>query len=117
MMQFNELVKGKKAHVLEAPITGGLEALKKGQMTVFMAGEKDLAEQVISICFIIFLIYIHIIIMFLLFKIVLYPAILFFFLVASINEGVLSDNYIHRRVRNCHVCISILIYFLLSVLI
>ena len=55
MMQFNELVKGKKAHVLEAPITGGLEALKKGQMTVFMAGEKDLAEQVISICFIIFL--------------------------------------------------------------
>ena len=32
--------------MLEAPITGGLEALKKGQMTVFMAGEKDLAEQV-----------------------------------------------------------------------
>ena len=46
MMQFNELVKGKKASVMEAPITGGLEALKKGQMTVFMAGEKDLAEQV-----------------------------------------------------------------------
>jgi len=45
MMQFNELVKGKKAHVLEAPITGGLEALKKGQMTVFMAGEQNLAEQ------------------------------------------------------------------------
>ena len=60
MMQFNELVKGKKAHVQEAPITGGLEALKKGQMTVFMAGEKDLAEQVISIYFIIFLIYNHI---------------------------------------------------------
>ena len=60
MMQFNELVKGKKAHVLEAPITGGLEALKKGQMTVFMAGEKDLAEQVISIYFNIFLIYNHI---------------------------------------------------------
>ena len=34
--------------MLEAPITGGLEALKKGQMTVFMAGEKDLAEQVSS---------------------------------------------------------------------
>ena len=46
MMQFNELVKGKNASVMEAPITGGLEALKKGQMTVFMAGEKDLAEQV-----------------------------------------------------------------------
>jgi hypothetical protein len=35
--------------MLEAPITGGLEALKKGQMTVFLAGEKDLAEEV-SIC-------------------------------------------------------------------
>ena len=46
MMQFNGLVKDKKAHVLEAPITGGLEALKKGQMTVFMAGDKDLAEDV-----------------------------------------------------------------------
>ena len=46
MMQFNELVKDKNASVMEAPITGGLEALKKGQMTVFMAGEKDLAEQV-----------------------------------------------------------------------
>jgi 3-hydroxyisobutyrate dehydrogenase-like beta-hydroxyacid dehydrogenase len=32
--------------MLEAPITGGLEALKKGQMTVFMAGDKDLAEKV-----------------------------------------------------------------------
>jgi 3-hydroxyisobutyrate dehydrogenase-like beta-hydroxyacid dehydrogenase len=32
--------------MLEAPITGGLEALKKGQMSVFMAGEKDLAEEV-----------------------------------------------------------------------
>ena len=46
MMQFNELVKGKNASVMEAPITGGLEALKKGQMTVFMAGDKNLAEQV-----------------------------------------------------------------------
>ena len=45
MMQFNQLVKDKNAHVLEAPITGGLEALKKGQMTVFMAGDKGLAEQ------------------------------------------------------------------------
>ena len=39
-------VNAKGAFMLEAPITGGLEALKKGQMTVFMAGEKDLAEQV-----------------------------------------------------------------------
>ena len=46
MMQFNDLVKNKKAHVMEAPITGGLEALKKGQMTVFMAGDKILAEEV-----------------------------------------------------------------------
>lgn len=42
----NELVKEKGGRMLEAPVTGGLEALKKGQMTVFMAGEKDLAETV-----------------------------------------------------------------------
>ena len=48
MMKFNELVRNKNAHVMEAPITGGLEALKKGQMTVFMAGDKILAEQVRS---------------------------------------------------------------------
>ena len=39
-------VVAKGAQMLEAPITGGLEALKKGQMSVFMAGEKDLAEMV-----------------------------------------------------------------------
>jgi len=39
-------VNAKGARMLEAPITGGLEALKKGQMSVFMAGEKDLAEEV-----------------------------------------------------------------------
>jgi len=42
----NELVKEKGGRMLEAPVTGGLEALKKGQMTVFMAGEKDLADTV-----------------------------------------------------------------------
>ncbi len=31
---------------LHEPSISGLEALKKGQMTVFMAGEKDLAETV-----------------------------------------------------------------------
>ena len=46
MMQFNDLVVAKNAHVVEAPITGGLEALKKGQMTVFLAGDKEVAEQV-----------------------------------------------------------------------
>jgi NAD binding domain of 6-phosphogluconate dehydrogenase len=40
-------VNAKGARMLEAPITGGLEALKKGQMSVFMAGEKDLAEEVL----------------------------------------------------------------------
>merc|ERR1740128_98998 len=42
----NELVKLKGGRMLEAPVTGGLEALKKGQMTVFMAGENTLAEEV-----------------------------------------------------------------------
>ena len=32
--------------MLEAPVTGGLEALKKGQMTVFIAGDEGVAKQV-----------------------------------------------------------------------
>ena len=32
--------------MLEAPVTGGLEALKKGQMTVFMAGDRNVADEV-----------------------------------------------------------------------
>lgn len=36
-----EVVK-KGGRMLEAPVTGGLEALKKGQMTVFLAGDKEL---------------------------------------------------------------------------
>jgi len=39
-----EVVK-KGGRMLEAPVTGGLEALKKGQMTVFLAGDKDLATE------------------------------------------------------------------------
>ena len=31
----------KDCHVLEAPITGGLEALKKGQMAVWVAGDEE----------------------------------------------------------------------------
>ena len=46
-MKYNDITKAKGARLLEAPITGGLEALKKGQMTVFMAGENDLAEEVL----------------------------------------------------------------------
>ena len=36
----------KGAYALEAPITGGLEALKKGQMTVFIAGDAQISEHV-----------------------------------------------------------------------
>lgn len=32
------------AHVLEAPITGGLEALRKGRMVVHVGGDKDVAK-------------------------------------------------------------------------
>ena len=46
---FNKMVQDKGAWCLEAPITGGLEALSKGQMTVFMAGEQQLAEEVLTI--------------------------------------------------------------------
>merc|ERR1719376_726542 len=46
MMAFNELVMAKRAHAIEAPVTGGLEALKKGQMTVLLAGDKEQVEKV-----------------------------------------------------------------------
>ena len=46
-MAFNDLAQNKAAQCLEAPITGGLEALSKGQMTVFMAGQQHLAEEVV----------------------------------------------------------------------
>lgn len=45
-LAFNDLAQNKGAQCLEAPITGGLEALSKGQMTVFMAGQQQLAEEV-----------------------------------------------------------------------
>ena len=46
MQEFNKLVMDKGAYALEAPITGGLEALKKGQMTVFIAGDAQISEHV-----------------------------------------------------------------------
>ena len=45
-LNFNTQVQDKGARLLEAPITGGLEALAKGQMTVFMAGDEQLAKMV-----------------------------------------------------------------------
>ena len=48
MMAFNEQVVSKGAFAIEAPITGGLEALKKGQMTVLMAGDKDKVKEVMQ---------------------------------------------------------------------
>jgi 3-hydroxyisobutyrate dehydrogenase len=43
--EMNKLVVAAGGRMLEAPVTGGLEALRKGQMTVFLAGEKLLAEE------------------------------------------------------------------------
>ena len=43
---FTDMVSGKGAHLLEAPVTGGLEALRKGQMTVLVAGENDVFEYI-----------------------------------------------------------------------
>ena len=40
-IMFEEIASKKGAHVLECPITGGLEALKKGQMAVWVAGNED----------------------------------------------------------------------------
>ena len=39
-VDLNKEVVQKGGRMLEAPVTGGLEALKKGQMTVFLAGDK-----------------------------------------------------------------------------
>ena len=44
---FHAQVIEKGADLLEAPVTGGLEALKKGQMTVLMSGNKKLADEVL----------------------------------------------------------------------
>ena len=35
------------AHILEAPVTGGYEALEKGKMTALVAGEKDIFDEAI----------------------------------------------------------------------
>jgi len=43
--EMNEAVITKGGRMLEAPVTGGLEALKKGQMTTLIAGDKDLADE------------------------------------------------------------------------
>ena len=41
---YKEEVHKKKAHILEAPITGGMDALKKGQMVVYVGGDEKIAE-------------------------------------------------------------------------
>ena len=46
MQEFNQLVMNKGAYAIEAPVTGGLEALKKGQMTVFLAGDENMSKMV-----------------------------------------------------------------------
>ena len=44
--EFQEQLDTKGAKMLEAPITGGMEALRQGQMAVWVAGDKDIYEQV-----------------------------------------------------------------------
>ncbi|XP_076068881.1 2-hydroxy-3-oxopropionate reductase-like [Oratosquilla oratoria] len=46
---FNEEALAKGGHVLEAPITGGLEALKKGQMVAHIGGDKAVADAMMPI--------------------------------------------------------------------
>ena len=43
---FAEQAAKKGSHVLECPITGGLHALQKGQMAVWVAGEKEVFDSV-----------------------------------------------------------------------
>ncbi|XP_047479746.1 L-threonate dehydrogenase-like [Penaeus chinensis] len=43
-LAFGEEAETRGGHVLEAPITGGLEALKKGQMVVHVGGDQQVAD-------------------------------------------------------------------------
>ncbi|CAL4076295.1 unnamed protein product [Meganyctiphanes norvegica] len=43
-LSYNSIALDKGAHILEAPITGGMRALKKGNMVVFIGGEKALSD-------------------------------------------------------------------------
>ncbi|KAB7504348.1 2-(hydroxymethyl)glutarate dehydrogenase [Armadillidium nasatum] len=45
-LDFSKKAKSRGAHVLEAPITGGLLALQKGQMVVHIGGQKEISDSV-----------------------------------------------------------------------
>ena len=47
--EMDKAVKAKGANFLEAPITGGMDALRKGQMAVWVAGDKDAYAKVKSV--------------------------------------------------------------------
>jgi len=47
--EMNSQVVEAGGRMLEAPVTGGLEALKKGQMTVFIAGDQGLADEMLPL--------------------------------------------------------------------
>ena len=46
LQEFSAAAAQKGAHMLEAPITGGLEALKKGRMVVHVGGDEEVARAV-----------------------------------------------------------------------
>lgn len=48
-IELAEMFAQKGGRKIEAPITGGLEACKKGQMTVFMGGEKKVVDEIMPI--------------------------------------------------------------------
>ena len=47
-VEFEKALGEKGAFLLEAPITGGLDALRKGQMAVWVAGDKDTFRKVLN---------------------------------------------------------------------
>jgi len=48
-LKFSKDAEAKGAHVVEAPITGGLEALKKGQMVVHLGGDEAVCNAVMPL--------------------------------------------------------------------
>ena len=43
---YDQRVREKGAHMLESPVTGGMDALRLGQMATWVAGEKEIYEKV-----------------------------------------------------------------------
>ena len=49
LQEYIKEVERKGSYMLESPITGGLDALRKGQMVAYVGGRKDVVDAVMPI--------------------------------------------------------------------